>query len=411
MRRLLLIAYHFPPDPAVGSRRPGFLARFLPEFGWDVTVLTRQGGDHGSAPCEVVTAPVLGSSIENRVRGAMNASDNPKVAQTSAPLRVLLQRLREAALFPDNTAPWLPGAISAGLRASRRGRFDAVLSTAMPPSVHVVGATVARARKLPWLADYRDPWTGNAYNRRAFVRSALERKLERSLVRRAGAVVTVNDPIARQLSELHGRKVSVIPNAFDRSEWDTGSFSIPSRFELCYTGSMYDGQRTPDLLFGALAELQREGAAAGDAKVVFYGPNSDTVGEAARRFGVEGSIERRGIVLRPDAIAAQRSASDLLLFLSMDPETTGELGSKILEYCGSRRPILAFGPRESVIRPFLAEHNIGWFACDPGEAKAALVSAHERFVAGEWDVPTPDGAFFDARAMAQAFAQELDAIV
>jgi len=411
MRRLLLIAYHFPPDPAVGSRRPGFLADFLPEFGWDVTVLTRRIAARRDSAATLLEAPVPGESFETRIRAGLDASGHSTVSGTSAPLRVLLQRLRETVLFPDNTAPWLPGAIAAGLKSTHKERFDAVLSTAMPPGVHVAGAAIARARGLPWLADYRDPWSENAYNRRGPIRATLERRLERSLIRRARAVVTVNGPIAKQLSDLHQRPVSVIANAFDRTEWDVGEQPAPARFELCYTGSMYDGQRSPDLLFQALAELRADGAPAATASIVFYGPNSDSVAAAAKRFGVERSVERRGVVPRPEAIAAQRSASDVLLFLSMDPQTTGELGSKILEYCGSRRPILAFGPRESVIKPFLADYELGWFASSVAEAKEALVAAHERFLAGRWNIRVPHGAFFDARAMAKAFAKELDGIV
>ena len=96
------------------------------------------------------------------------------------------------------------------------------------------------------------------------------------------------------------------------------------------------------------------------------------------------------------------------MFLSTDPATTGELGSKLLEYCGARRPILAFGPRESVVRTFIEQHRLGWFATSVDEAVAALIAAHEQYASKEWTVDLPDGAFFDGRALARAFAGELD---
>ena len=40
MRRILIIAYHFPPDAAVGALRPLKFAKYLPQFGWEPWVLT-----------------------------------------------------------------------------------------------------------------------------------------------------------------------------------------------------------------------------------------------------------------------------------------------------------------------------------------------------------------------------------
>src|SRR5690349_4171118 len=39
--RVLLIAYHYPPEPTAGSIRPSALVRLLPEHGWDVDLVTR----------------------------------------------------------------------------------------------------------------------------------------------------------------------------------------------------------------------------------------------------------------------------------------------------------------------------------------------------------------------------------
>jgi hypothetical protein len=34
MKSILIIAYHFPPEAAVGATRPANFAKFLPEHGW-----------------------------------------------------------------------------------------------------------------------------------------------------------------------------------------------------------------------------------------------------------------------------------------------------------------------------------------------------------------------------------------
>ena len=40
MRRILLIAFYYPPVEDVGSVRPAALAKYLPRFGWEPIVLT-----------------------------------------------------------------------------------------------------------------------------------------------------------------------------------------------------------------------------------------------------------------------------------------------------------------------------------------------------------------------------------
>jgi glycosyltransferase involved in cell wall biosynthesis len=408
MPRLLLVTYHFPPEPAAGAQRAGYLATYLPEFEWDVSVLTRPLGETPEITARVVAAPVLGASLESNVRSALNGHAPERTA--SAPRRAL-RWAKEALLFPDRTVGWVPPAIARGLAVSAESRFDAVLSTAMPASVHIVAATIARSRGLPWIADYRDLWSGNPYLHRSAARARAERALERFLIRRARAITTISPPLGVSLERLHGRRVEVIPNAYDPREWSRYDAIAPRDFEFCYTGSLYDGRRSPRLLFEAVGALRREGDAAGETRLHFFGPNSGEVRELACRYGVDSLVEEHGTVARADALAAQRRASNLLILLNLDESTAHELGSKVYEYAGARRPIVAFGPRASVMREYLARHRLGWFASDLDEAKAALRAAHRRFVAGDLELDLERDAVLDARDLARSFAGQLNALI
>jgi hypothetical protein len=174
---------------------------------------------------------------------------------------------------------------------------------------------------------------------------------------------------------------------------------------------MYDGKRSPELLFEALRVLRDRGEPAGDARVHFYGPNSEFVRDVARRYGLAESVVCHGTIPRCEALLSQRAAAALLIFLNMDPATGNEMGSKYLEYLGARRPILAFGPPNSVMRGFTHEHRLGWFAASVDEATNALREAHERFVAGDFELPVDPVAFPSARELAQRFARVLDGAI
>ena len=390
MKRLLLVAYHFPPAAAAGAVRPGYLSRYLPENGWDVRVLTLPRGDTPSKQLSRRPAP-----------------DSPFVAA----LRNFRWQIKETLLFPDTTAPWIPGALKRGFEMLENEHFDAILSTAHPPSVHVVGWMLARRSGLPWIADYRDPWAGNAYLRRGPVRTALERLLERGMIARAQRITTISQPVAGQIADFHRREVAVIPNAYDPADWDDVPELSPSRFDLCFTGSMYDGKRSPDLLFEAVSRLRAAGDPAGtSARVHFYGPNSSNVDASASRYGVTLQVRRHGTVPRLQAMRAQRSAAALLIFLNMDPATSKEMGSKYLEYVGARRPIIALGPADSVMRGFLEEHGLGWFASTPEEAENALRAAYVHFQSGAYDVSGDARDIPTARQMSARFADILESV-
>ena len=390
MKRLLLISYVFPPEPSPGALRPGYLAAYLSQYGWDVTVLT-----HSMQPppfaVDLVHARSLGGEKFERY----------------APFRV-----RDFLLIPDAALPWVPPAIAAGTSELRARPYDAILSTALPASVHLAAAALARRSGLPWVADYRDPWTGNRYANRGPVRRSLEAALERTLLRHAAAITTISEPIARQLRDLHRRQtVHIAPNAYDPAEWNAIPYSTPVRFDLCYTGSMYDGKRSPELLFAAIEKLRKERDAAGNAaRVRFYGPNSEGVSAAAASHGLTLAVRQNGVVPRSEAMLAQRSSAALLLFLNMDEATSSEMGSKYLEYVGAGRPILAFGPRDSVMREFIRRNRLGWFASDVDEAAAALRAAHAKFLSQQFDVRPAPGAVPTARELAGRFAQILDTV-
>jgi hypothetical protein len=408
MKRVLLIAHVFPPEPSPGALRPGYLAHYLPQYGWEATVLTQSTGPP-PFPAMVASTGKAVSAIESRFRSHVVARSRDPQSR----VRRILRALKDVVLFPDATAPWIRPARALALKLAHEQRFDAILSTALPATVHVVAHEVAKRCGLPWIADYRDPWAGNNYVERGSIRRFFEESLERHLIRRSAMITTISQPIAEQLAVFHGRRdVHVIPNAYDPAEWEQIPDAAPPRFDLCYTGSMYDGKRSPELLFDAIAQLRRErDPAATAARVHFYGPNSDNVAESAVRFGVTLNVRQHGMVARPLAMRAQRSAAALLIFLNMDPATSNEMGSKFLEYLGARRPIIAFGPPNSVMRDVIRRYRLGWFASDVAEAKSALRAAHGRFTAGTYELTVDSRAFPTATELARRFAERLDQII
>lgn len=403
MKRLLLLTFAFPPASSPGALRPGYLAQYLSEFGWDVTVVTRSGLEP-PFPARVVSVARYDDALQQKLRPSLDSQP------ADAWYRRFLRSMKSLLLFPDEHVTWILPALKTSLELLRSERYDAILSTAMPASVHVVAGVLSRITGVPWIADYRDPWSQNTYWKWGPVRRALHKRLEVALLRKAAALTTVSEPIAQGLRELHRRNdVYVIPNAYDAGDWSAIPMMEPQGFDLCYTGHMYDGQRDPDLLFGALAQLRAEGHPAGGARVHFYGNGCGFIPERAARFGLSEQVHCHGSVPRVQALTAQRASAAVLIFLSMDPATRHELGSKYLEYLGAQRPMLVFGPKQSALQDVIEGRRLGWFASDLAQAVTALRQSYDAYDRKAKFEPDRS-AFLTARDLTQRFAAQLDRV-
>jgi hypothetical protein len=150
MKNVLFIAYLFPPRGGGGVQRTVKFVKYLPQFGWQPSVLTapvRSGIQDLSLAAEVPprTAVV-------RVRGL--------VLSHRIPWR--LRRWMTRWVFTvDEQIGWLPFAIRRGSDLLRSGSWHTLYSTSGPYTDHLVALGLKRRTKLAWVADFRDPWLGN----------------------------------------------------------------------------------------------------------------------------------------------------------------------------------------------------------------------------------------------------------
>ncbi len=415
MRRVLLIAYWFPPQPAAGALRPYYLARHLNTFGWEPTVLTPAVlGDTG------VTCRLERVAVHRR----LNAAASPSYSlRRRGPIEERVVRLAKSILqFPDDRLDWFLNAFAQGLRLIKAIRFDAIISSSPPPNVHFLARAFIARNRIPWIADYRDLWSGPAdpyflrYHGKA--RIAFSYACERWLLRRATTVTAATVAHANALSAYFQKSnVESIPNAMDLSAWDSIDAPPPRQFTLCYTGKLYPGLRTPDLLFSSVASMRAAGDPAGLAiRLKFYGEDPLMVEESARRFAVNDVVEVFGQVDRLTAMRAQRSAAVLILILNvegaLDRVETANPGSKVLEYAGARRYVLALGSENNTSKALVVSTNLGLFASNQSQCIGALRTLYSRFINGDVEPdfrPTSD--IITPTQLAERFAATLDRAV
>jgi glycosyltransferase involved in cell wall biosynthesis len=262
-KRVLVVHYFFPPLGGAGVPRVLKFVKYLPELGWDVAVVTSQIGVNWYAPRDAGRLAEVPASV--RVTRAGEIPIAPLRRKLLGVLRRLgVPQIGSYIAWPDETVGWLPPAMAKAYGVARSWRPDVLLSSSYPYTAHFVALVVSRALGVPWVADFRDPWTHNPQaDRLPRPLPALNRITERALVRHAHRIVIVDERMELVgLAPDDPRRV-IIRNGVDEADFDPVSADEPQppreRFRLTYVGSLY-GDRDAAAVFESIKRLAATGA-------------------------------------------------------------------------------------------------------------------------------------------------------
>jgi glycosyltransferase involved in cell wall biosynthesis len=396
-KRILIISHCFAPQNKVGAVRATKLAKYLLRMGYEVTVLAGKG-------MSPVTDPLLASDLARmkdvhivsersllrwwKERGGISEPGGQPTGKQEGPAkaRPLLNALY---LFLDGRAD-AAFARACVREAQRMGkRYDAVLSSYGPPSVHTVANRVKRlglAHK--WIADFRD----EASVPFAWQKPGLGRYM-RMVVRNADRVTSISAGLLRVMGiETNGR---VVYNGFDPE--DLAALADPpkrtDKLTFIHCGQMYGLRRDLSPFFRALSELIRDGMiAAGSVALVYAGKDTGGFIKQAADAGLRDCLEGHGFLPRDESLKLQKAAHVLLLPAWNLKDRQGNVPGKLLEYMMLEMPVVCCVSGEiphSEIAGIIRDTNIG-FCCEQANQaedyprlKAYLADAIRAFKSGE----------------------------
>lgn len=375
-RRVLILAYRFPPVATAGVHRTMRFAKFLPRYGWEPIIVTASHKD-SREPVDANLLHRLPSSIPisrtpvwrveqslasvfrsvwPQKRRSVPAGPPPQPMKPRQQNGRKVLTLREAiqdVVFatPDEAIWWMVPAVRAGIRLAQHYKPDVIYTTGPVHSTHVIGVALRLCTRLPLVLDFRDPWSRCPWGpRKSYTLGRyLHGRLENVCVRQAACVILNNhrleDEFRRHYVDLSRNHFCAITNGFDpeimpdvapAENMPAGDQSPADRLHIMHPGSLYS-RRDPRPFLRAVARLAENGFPIHFEQFGNCDPRFD-LPQYIRQLKLGANVRLHPTIPQDQLHNEMRRAN---AFLLLQPVTDTQIPGKLFEMIAFGKPILA----------------------------------------------------------------------
>ncbi|MFW5983159.1 MAG: glycosyltransferase [bacterium] len=283
MKKVLIIAYDFPPYVSVGGLRPYSWYKYFHEFGLYPVVVTRQWdnkyGNHLDyiAPGESNETIVEESETGTIIRTPYKPNLSNRLLLKYGEKRFRLLRKAITAYYEFMQFLFFVGPKAGLYRGAKRylkqHKVDAIIATGEPFILFKYAAKLNKKYNIPWVADYRDPWTQNSSRSTNLLLKMWNGYFEKRYLSEVKHITTVSDFFKNQIrSIVKGKPFSIIYNGYNLpTAFKEKAFTPKSdKLRIAFAGSIYPWHPWKSVL-QCLAELDERNS--NDFELTFYGIN------------------------------------------------------------------------------------------------------------------------------------------
>ena len=434
MKRVLIISYYWPPTGGSGVQRWVKFAKYLPAEGWQPVIYTPENPEQLAVDASLeAEVPAEAEVIRRRIvepyemykkllRKSGHSKEavevNPVNAQNKSFMQKFAMWIRGNFFRPDPRCLWIRPSVRFLKKYLKEHPVDLIVSTGPPQSMHLIGRKLAKETGLPWIADFRDPWTKIFYFKHLSMTCATEKwhhKMEKKVLDDATAVVAVSPLVQQDFQAMTQTPVELITNGFDECDFDaakdTEANGGPAReFVITHTG-LFAADGNPTVLWDVLAEkCSKEVDFKKSLKIKLIGKTDEQILKAIEDAGLGANLENMGYQPHAVAVEQQRKASLLILPLRKEPEYKAVLPGKLFEYLASWRPVLGIGQTDGAMSMILNDTKTGlvldWE--DRTSIEKYIDMCWEKHQAGCLTVENADISQFTRRNLTRRMAQLFD---
>jgi glycosyltransferase involved in cell wall biosynthesis len=376
-KKVLIITYYWPPAGGSAVYRWLKFSKYLRDFGWEPIVYTAENGEYAEIDNSndkdipgnliVLKQPIwepymfykkfIGQKKTEKVNvGFLTERKKPKLAEKVAVW------IRGNFFIPDARKFWIKPSAKYLLNYLKTNPVDAIASSGPPHSMHLIALELKEKLDIPWIADFRDPWTNIDYYPELLLTSFADKKhhkLEKRVVTAADCVVTVGSKMSEEFAAMGAKRVETITNGFDTTDYDNRPVETDKAFTLAHFGTI-NKARNPLVLWDALVEVLKEiPEMEKDLKLKFVGRVDTAVTSSLQEKGLLKYLDKTEFIPHNEVVTRERQSQLLLLLINNTPNAEGILTGKFFEYLAAKRPILAIGPTKGDVANILRESKAG----------------------------------------------------
>jgi glycosyltransferase involved in cell wall biosynthesis len=421
MKKVLIIAYYWPPAGGPGVQRWLKFVTYLSEFGIEPIIYVPENASYPLIDNDLLKQVPKGVTVLKRpivepykLASFLSGKSVAKISSGIIPPEKKQTFLEAASLWirgnlfiPDARVLWVKPSVAFLEKYIKEHAIDTVISTGPPHSMHLIGMKLKQKTRITWIADFRDPWTTIGYHQALKLSkyaAGKHRALESAVLNQADQIIVTSQTTKREFSSLTTKPIEVITNGYDAIH---SPVTLDEHFTIAHIGSLLS-KRNPKILWKVLHEIcEVNSAFKSDFRLKLIGAISTDVLDSIKAEGLTDNIENLGYVSHSEAVQQQLKSQVLLLIEIDSEETKGIIPGKIFEYIAAHRPILAIGPKDADFADIISETSSGTVVTyDQSEKlKLAILTMYDSYRSVNLEVKSENIEKYSRKNLTQQLAE------
>ncbi len=376
MKKVLFITYFWPPSGKASLHWPLKMIKYLPENGWEPSVLTVDEDtfyqkdesllkEIASDLKVIKTGTIEPFNIYRKFLG--KKKDEPLVASESMSQskgsfnHKLSLWIRMNLFVPDARVGWYFPGVREGKKFISKNKIDAIISNGPPHTSHLLGRRLSSLFNIPHIPVFIDPWTDIVYYqdyKRTKLTQEIDKYLEKNVLKKAGEIVFVTETMKNDYIKKYPAtkdKSHVLYWGYNEDDFDEIKNEVNNSKSdeeiIAHAGNMYD-YNSPVSFFEYIKDEINNGR---KIKIKFIGTVSPKTNEIIKDLSLSGNTEYIGFLPYKQMLIELLKSDVLMMMVNEKRHVPG----KLFEYLRTGKPILAFGNDNQEVKIILEKANAG----------------------------------------------------
>ena len=430
-KKVLIITYYWPPSGGSGVQRWLKFTKYLRDFNWEPVIYTPENPEipvEDSSLLKDIPDGItilkkriwepysfykrfLGQKGEDKIQtGFLTEKRKPKRKEK------ISVWIRGNFFIPDARKFWTGSSVKYLTNYLKKNPVDIIISTGPPHSMHLIALGLKKKLNIPWLADFRDPWTNiDFYNELKLTRWAdkKHKKQEQLVIKEADSLIVVGTTLKKEYQNMGAKNVSVITNGYDHDDYIDDNVCLDKKFSIMHAGTI-TYSRNPQDFWSVVSELVNEHRDfAEDLEIKLIGKIDLSVNENITRLGLDKFVVKTNYLSHKETIREQKRSHILFLPINNTKNAKGIITGKLFEYLAAGRPVLAIGPTDGDAAEIINNTKAGIISGfgDNKRLKNNILALYHNYKKGKLQISTGDVSKYSRKNLTEELVNLLNGSV